>query len=87
MADEAAGIVHAQVTTAVALSDQQVSDITEQLSRSLGKTIRTEAKVDPSIIGGLVVRVGDRLVDGSVRTRLKRLREELEGARYAGSQV
>jgi len=43
--------------------------------------VRATAVVDPGILGGVVVKVGDRLVDGSVRTRLKRLRRELEGAR------
>jgi F-type H+-transporting ATPase subunit delta len=55
--------------------------IQNQLSRELGKNVRATAVVDPGILGGVVVKVGDRLVDGSVRTRLKRLRRELEGAR------
>lgn len=81
MADEAEGIAHAQVTTAVQLGAEQLSAIESQLSTSLGMTVRAVSTVDPAILGGLVVRVGDRLVDGSVRTRLKRLRRELEGAR------
>jgi F-type H+-transporting ATPase subunit delta len=81
MADEAEGIAHAQVTTAVQLGPEQLSAIEAQLSTSMGVSVRAVATVDPAILGGLVVRVGDRLVDGSVRTRLKRLRRELEGAR------
>ncbi len=81
MADDAAGIAHAQVTTAVPLSSEQLTAIETQLSTSLGKSVRARGNVDPSIIGGLVVRVGDKLVDGSIRTRLKQLRRELEGAR------
>jgi F-type H+-transporting ATPase subunit delta len=81
MADESEGIAHAHVTTAVELSPQQLSDLTARLSQSMGKRVATTATVDPSIIGGVVVRVGDKLVDGSVRTRLKTLRRELEGAR------
>ncbi|HEY5475329.1 MAG TPA: ATP synthase F1 subunit delta [Tepidiformaceae bacterium] len=81
MADSQEGIVHARVTTAVDLSAEELDGIRRQLSERLGKTVVAEAVVDPSIIGGLVVQVGDRLVDGSVTTRLKSLRRELEGAR------
>lgn len=81
MADSQQGIVHARITTAVDLSAAELNGIRQQLSQRLGKTVVAEAVVDPSIIGGLVVQVGDRLVDGSVSTRLKSLRRELEGAR------
>ena len=81
MADEHDGIAHATVTTAVELSADQLSAISSRLSRSLGRDVRARSVVDPSIIGGVVVRVGDKLVDGSIRTRLKRLRRELEGVR------
>lgn len=81
MADAEAGIEHAEITTAVDLTPEQVRAIEERLSQASGKTVRASATVDPAIIGGVVVRMGDRLVDGSVRTRLKQLRRELEGAR------
>jgi F-type H+-transporting ATPase subunit delta len=81
MADASEGIAHAQLTTAVQLGPEQLSAIEAQLSTSMGVSVRAVSTVDPAILGGLVVRVGDRLVDGSVRTRLKRLRRELQGAR------
>lgn len=81
MADAHEGIAHAQVTTAVELTPGQLGAIATRLGASLGKDVRASAVVDPAIIGGVVVKVGDRLVDGSVRTRLKRLRRDLEGAR------
>lgn len=80
LADADSGIEHASVTTAVPLNADQVSEIEGELSRSLGKQVRAEASVDPGILGGVVVRVGDKLLDGSVRNRLARLRRQLEGA-------
>ncbi|GIW12903.1 MAG: ATP synthase subunit delta [Tepidiforma sp.] len=81
LADDYEGIAHAEVTTAVPLSSEQVASIEARLGQQLGRRVVASTKVEPSIIGGAIVRVGDRLVDGSVRTRLKRLRRELEGAR------
>ncbi|MCZ2111166.1 MAG: ATP synthase F1 subunit delta [Dehalococcoidia bacterium] len=82
MADEHAGIAHAEVTTAVELSPDELTAIESRLSASLGKRVRAVGTVDSAIIGGVIVRVGDQLVDGSVRSRLQRLRRELEGAHY-----
>jgi len=81
LADRQEGIVHAEVTTAVDLAPDQVAAIERRLSESIGGRVTARATTDPSLIGGVVARVGDRLVDGSVRTRLKRLRRELEGTR------
>jgi len=80
-ADADSGIENASITTAVALSAEQVTEIEGQLSRSLGKRVKAETSVDPAILGGVVVRVGDKLLDGSVRNRLDRLRRQLEGTR------
>ncbi|MCK9518988.1 MAG: ATP synthase F1 subunit delta [Dehalococcoidia bacterium] len=82
MADELEGIVDARITTAIELDTDQLKEVEGKLSASLGnRPVRTTAIVDPAILGGMIVRVGDRVVDGSVRTRLKRLRQELQGAR------
>jgi F-type H+-transporting ATPase subunit delta len=80
MADEHEGIAHAQITTAVELSTEQLNAIAARLTTSMGKNVQATAVVDPAILGGVIVKVGDRLVDGSIKTRLKRLRRELEGA-------
>lgn len=81
MADEHEGIVHAQFTSAIELSPEQVGTIEQRLSKETGKTVTATAHTDPAILGGLIIRIGDTLIDGSIRTRLKRLRQELEGAR------
>lgn len=81
MADEREGIAHATITTAVDIGSDQVQRIEQRLSTALGKQVRAQATTDPAILGGVVVRVGDTLIDGSVRTRLRRLRRELEGVR------
>jgi len=52
--------------------------IREQLSQQTGKTIELETEVDPSLLGGAVIRIGDRLIDGSTRTRLRQLRGRLQ---------
>ncbi len=80
MVDAQAGVAHAVVTTAVELSAEQLAKVESKLSEVLGMTIDARAETDPDILGGLVVRVGDRLIDGSVRTRLESLRKELVDA-------
>lgn len=81
LADEAEHIVHAQVTSAVPLTDEETALIARRLGEELGATVNVSTSVDPSIVGGLVIRVGDRMIDGSLRTRLRGLRRELMGAR------
>jgi F-type H+-transporting ATPase subunit delta len=81
LADAAEGIVHAEVTTAVVLTDAEVQSIAGRLGEQLSAAVTVATRVDPSIVGGLVVRVGDRMIDGSIRTRLRELRRELVGAR------
>lgn len=70
-----------QLTTAVAIDNATASTLEEQLTAATGSTISMERTVDPSIIGGVVLRVGDRVVDASLRRRLDLLRRELRGAR------
>ena len=71
------GIAEATVTTAVPISDAEAARIGEQLGRLVGKKVVVQRQVDPSIIGGLVARVGDTLINGSVAARLAALREQL----------
>ena len=75
--DEAEGRVHAQVTFARPASDAERDAVTRGLSRTLGKQVVPHVTIDPAIMGGVVVRVGDRVMDGSVRRRMRLLRERL----------
>jgi F-type H+-transporting ATPase subunit delta len=75
--DDRQGIVHATVTSAAELTQDEIRELTARLERSTGGRVALDVEVDPSLLGGLVVRVGDRMIDGSVRGRLERLRNQL----------
>jgi F-type H+-transporting ATPase subunit delta len=78
--DDARGIVHAVVTTAVPIEDADLAAIQEKLTGMTGRQVKMEPVIDPSIIGGIVVRIGDKLIDGSTRGRLIQLKRRLAGA-------
>lgn len=71
------GIVIADVTTAIPLDAAGEAMIGKQLSDLVGKDVEVRAHVDPAIIGGMVARIGDNLIDGSVSNQLRRLHERL----------
>ena len=79
------GIERAMVRTAVELDDAKRAQITERIAQWTGKTVELETEVDPSLLGGMIIRIGDRLVDGSTRDRLRRLRQRLALGLAAGS--
>lgn len=78
IANAARNIITAQVTSAVELSDKEKSSMAKVLNQAAGKKVLVSYVVDPHLIGGVVVRMGDRVIDGSVRTRLASLRERLK---------
>ena len=75
--DETAGRVRVRVISAVPLSDSQTGELKQTLADQLKAEPILEARTDPDLLGGLVVRVGDRVYDTSVRTRLHNLRNHL----------
>ncbi len=75
--DRRQGITHATVTSATALTPDELRALTARLEQSTGGRIALDTVVDEALLGGLIVRVGDRLIDGSVRGRLERLRNQL----------
>jgi F-type H+-transporting ATPase subunit delta len=69
-----------ELTTAHELSDAEAKSIVQQIEKASGRTVEATRSVDPNLIGGIVLRIGSHLADGSVRGRLERLRHELATA-------
>lgn len=75
--DERQGITRATVTSATPLTPDEIRALTARLEQTTGGRIELDTQTDPDLLGGLVVLLGDRLIDGSVRSRLERLRNQL----------
>lgn len=71
------GIVRGAVTSAAPLGRDKVAALERSLSAATGKTVQLEASVDPSLIGGVVARIGSTVYDGSIRTQLQKVRQQL----------
>lgn len=79
LVDASNGISHATVTSAVPLTADDVKAVTEKLTTMTGGPVVVATTVDENILGGLVVRIGDRLIDGSTKSRLVALKQQLAG--------
>lgn len=79
LVDRHDNVIEVQVTSAVALAADEQTGLSRALEKATGKHVRLVGTVDQKIIGGLVVRIDDRLYDGSLRTRLDRLKREMAG--------
>ncbi len=77
LADEAAGRQAATVITAEPMSPQVEAEVRAALERSTGKTIRLSTKVDPSLIGGMIAKIGGVVYDASLKSRIERLKQNL----------
>ena len=75
LADELKGIVRADLTTATELAEETLEQIRASLSKLTGKDVSLETKLDKSLIGGIVTRIGDLVLDGSIKTQLQNMRE------------
>jgi F-type H+-transporting ATPase subunit delta len=80
LAAEEEGVLDVELTTAVELSDQEAQDVIGQIEKASGRKVEATRRVDPDLIGGLVLQAGSMRLDSSVRGRLNRLRRELKGA-------
>ncbi|MDQ3958359.1 MAG: ATP synthase F1 subunit delta [Actinomycetota bacterium] len=79
LAAEARNAVVAEVRTAVPLDDSQRKELAAALSQATGKKVEVKVLVDPSVIGGVVAKIGDTVIDGTVRRRLEQLKEQVRG--------
>jgi F-type H+-transporting ATPase subunit delta len=77
MENDRLGISVAQVTTALPLSDSEATVVSEHLASITGKKITLQRSVDPSIIGGIIARIGDKLIDGSIASQLQALKRQM----------
>ncbi len=73
------GIEQAEVTTAISLDDEGKLKLAEYLGAIVGKKVMLKPKVDSSLIGGIIARIGGKLIDGSTRSKLEALKRELAG--------
>ena len=76
---ERRGEITAEVVAARPLSDPQLALLSEQLRRSVGRRVSVDARVDSGLIGGMIVKVGSRMVDGSLKSKLQRLQLAMKG--------
>ncbi len=79
--DNYRGIEPAEVITAIPLADKEKQRLAEHLSAIVGKKVVLKTEVDPGIIGGIIARIGGKILDGSTRSKLEALKKELVGAK------
>lgn len=79
MVDEAKNISHGTVVSAVELSDELQQNVKATLEKLTGKKVELTTNVDPSIIGGIIAKVGDLVLDGSIKTQLAGLKDSIKG--------
>ena len=78
MADEARGVLAAGVSSAAPMAPADLERVRERLAADSGKEVRIEAEVDGALLGGIAVRIGNKLVDGTLRARLEQMRSVLK---------
>lgn len=81
-ADDARNIVDAEVRSAVQLTDKDFRDLQKRLSQATGKNVRLNPVIDTSLLGGMMVRIGEKVIDGSLLKRLSLLKSQLSGGTF-----
>ena len=77
-ADELKGIIRANLISATELSSESFEQIRNSLSKMTGKQVLLDTKLDPSLIGGVITKIGDLVLDGSIKTQLQNMRQSLK---------
>ena len=77
-ADELSGVIRPTLSSGLPLDAAQIEQIGAALAKSTGKTVKLKVEVDPSLIGGVVTKIGGKVFDGSVRTQLARIQDILQ---------
>jgi F-type H+-transporting ATPase subunit delta len=77
LTDRHSGVIRAEVIAAIPVDDDLKTRVTKVLGEKLGAAVQTQVRQDPTILGGLIIRIGDRVIDNSVRARLEQLRAAL----------
>jgi len=72
--------LNVELTTALQLSDDDARGLAQQIEEASGRKIEISRKVDPGLIGGLIVKLGSRMIDGSIKSKLQRLQLAMKGA-------
>ncbi len=83
MADESRNIQKAELISAMPISDEDMKNLSDNLTRSTGKTVQLKVSVDPSIIGGVKIRLGDKVIDASIAKKLEMLKRSLQTAKIS----
>jgi F-type H+-transporting ATPase subunit delta len=79
LAAEHRGETTAEVVTAHPLKDDQLANLKQQLRSRAGRDVMVETRIDPEILGGIVIKMGSQMIDASIRTKLNRLAEAMKG--------
>lgn len=77
LSDEKAGRMNATVVTASQLTEPLITEIASSLEKKTGKKVSLSSEIDPALIGGVVIKIGDIIYDGSIKTQLNKLRDNI----------